>query len=284
MEEADFKRDFLTDFYSKEAFEPLADKMMAECGVRKRPFSILIVDLDHFKYFNDKYGHLNGDDALKYFAGSVRFSLYAAEYKAVRFGGDEFILIFPGVDSAHALTIARNLLKAVGRRPFSMMGHLFNMRFSGGIASYPEDGSDAKILFDKADKAMYFSKGRGGNRIAEFGKMRFEGVKHLLFMFAVIFLAAAVTFGARYLYKNRAVFLAKNFSVAKIMDIIPSRDRVKDRDIIYLKTGGVFKGEISRENPDAVEIKMKFLTGEGTMTVKRSEIVKIYRGKSVPGS
>ena len=67
--------DFLTGFLSKESIDLTLDKLKAECGIDKGHFSMLMLDLDRFKAYNDKYGHLNGDDMLRYFAGTLRMSL-----------------------------------------------------------------------------------------------------------------------------------------------------------------------------------------------------------------
>jgi len=278
----DLKNDFLTDFYVKEAFEPLVDKIMAECGIRQQPFSILIVDLDHFKYFNDKFGHLNGDDVIKYFANSLRQGLYAVEYTAVRFGGDEFILIFPGMDSAQTHIIANDLSKALSSRPYAAVGRLFNMRFSGGIASYPDDGNDAKKLFDKADKAMYFSKARGRNKTTEFSKMGDERGRHLFFMSVAILLASIVVFAALYLSKSRIPDIIKNLGSIKL-GVGQINNSFKERDVVHMKSGSIFRGRILREDEAGVEMKMKFPVGEGSMVLRKTDIKKIERGNGVPG-
>lgn len=275
------KTDSLTGFYIKEEFEPLVDRMTAECGVLNRPFSILIIDLDRFKYFNDKYGHLSGDELIKYFAKSVRSGLAAVEYSAVRFGGDEFILVFPGIDSSGTCAIARDLLKTLGKRPYFITDHKLSLRFSGGIAEYPDDGNDSRKLFSKADKAMYFSKLHGGNKVTEFKKMRLEAAKNIAFILTALFFILIILYAVMYLVRIRAPRVLENIGRVKI-SVSPSDYHARGKDVIYLNSGGVFKGDIVREDADEVEMRMGLSTGEGTIVARKSDIKNIERGGDIP--
>ena len=126
------KRDYLTNCYTKEELKPLLNKILFESGAYKKAFSILVIDVDKFKSFNDKYGHLCGDEVLKYFSSTLRLSLEGVENMPFRFGGDEFVIVFPKATANEAYLHAVKIMKNVRSRHFLLKGHQFLMSFSGG--------------------------------------------------------------------------------------------------------------------------------------------------------
>ncbi|MCX5666713.1 MAG: GGDEF domain-containing protein, partial [Candidatus Omnitrophica bacterium] len=153
--------DFLTGFLSKESINLTLDKLKAECDIDKSHFSMLVLDIDRFKTYNDKYGHLYGDDMLRYFSGTLRMILESLQTFMFRFGGDEFIIVFPGKSAKEVYDITRDILKTMKRRPFLSNGRMYKLSFSAGITTYPNDGQDTDEIIRNADKAMYFSKAHG---------------------------------------------------------------------------------------------------------------------------
>src|SRR3989338_1580528 len=115
--------------------------MEEEFLTNKKPFSVLILDVDHFKSFNDKYGHLYGDEVLKYFSSSLRLDLEDEENVPFRFGGDEFIMVFPNKTPNDAYHLAIRLRKNIRTRSCLIKGKQVSVTFSGGVASYPADAN-----------------------------------------------------------------------------------------------------------------------------------------------
>jgi len=158
-------RDFLTNCYGREGLIPLLQKMVADFPRTKKPFTVLILDVDHFKSFNDKYGHMNGDEVLKYFSSSMRLDLEDEENRPFRFGGDEFIMVFPSKTAGEAYHLAARLRRNIKTRSCLIKGKQIAISFSGGIASFPHDAKDVDELLEKADKALYRAKREGRNRV-----------------------------------------------------------------------------------------------------------------------
>ncbi|OGW26806.1 MAG: hypothetical protein A2X56_10520 [Nitrospirae bacterium GWC2_57_13] len=140
---------------------------ISRAGRHGRALSILMLDIDGFKSYNDTYGHATGDKALIIIADSVMTSIRAMDI-AARFGGDELVVILPETDKALALIIAERLRKDASAAELpggqdAATGIL--MTVSIGIACYPEHGMTAQTLLETADKALYRAKHGGRNRI-----------------------------------------------------------------------------------------------------------------------
>jgi diguanylate cyclase (GGDEF)-like protein len=130
----------------------------------KRPMSVLILDIDHFKGINDKYGHSTGDLVLKTVAGRFRQQLRGIDMLG-RYGGDEFIvmLIDTGLEGAQA--IGERLLLCISEVPFDTDRGAIPLTVSIGVSALTEDCPDLATLIDQADKVLYEAKQKGRNRV-----------------------------------------------------------------------------------------------------------------------
>lgn len=124
--------------------------------------SILVLDLDHFKRFNDTHGHQAGNLLLRAMADSVRREKRDSDF-AARFGGEEFVVLVPG-DATDAVRLAERLRIAVSRLELPQLGADGRVTVSIGVASFPEQATNAAELFERADQALYVAKGNGRNR------------------------------------------------------------------------------------------------------------------------
>src|SRR3989338_8934447 len=95
MADGELGKDFLTGCYTREGLYPQVQKLQEDYQRYQTPFSVLIIDIDRFKSFNDKYGHETGDKILKYFSNAIRLDLVAERTHLFRLGGDEFVILFP---------------------------------------------------------------------------------------------------------------------------------------------------------------------------------------------
>jgi len=142
--------DELTGLYNRRYLGGWIDTELARCKRYNLPLSIALIDLDDFKQINDLKGHLVGDNVLIQFSQFLQEELRAADM-IVRYGGDEFIIIFPNTKKDHSNAVMKRILIKVKGKSFD--GH--QLTASCGIASFPEDGSDWEALFKIADKRMY---------------------------------------------------------------------------------------------------------------------------------
>jgi diguanylate cyclase (GGDEF)-like protein len=124
-------------------------------------FSILMIDLDRFKEFNDRHGHLAGNDALREIAQLFRRSVRSVD-TAAKYGGDEFILILPNTDREGAAQLARRLLEEMSRIP---PGREHGVSASIGVATCPDDAAQLRDLIECADRALYRAKEEGGGAV-----------------------------------------------------------------------------------------------------------------------
>lgn len=131
----------------------------------KQSFSFLMLDIDGFKEYNDTYGHITGDRALKNLATTLTLSLRSIDILA-RFGGDEFVIILPQTTKRAAINIANRLRKNIEKTYIPYQQELpFNITVSIGLTSYPEDASSAPELLEKTDHALLLAKKEGRNRL-----------------------------------------------------------------------------------------------------------------------
>lgn len=172
--------DSLTKLSNRRAFDRYFQTTLVEYTVTGKPMSLMFLDIDHFKDFNDSYGHRIGDQALVTVASKL--TGYAQKYGnspnrsffPARFGGEEFVVVLPGVGLAEAAEDAENLRTIIEEYNFIIRDHNGQVLQKGikitvsiGVAELKKDWADdsSARLLDEADKAMYRAKGRGRNRV-----------------------------------------------------------------------------------------------------------------------
>jgi len=153
--------DLLTGVPNRMLFSDRVNIALAAAKRNSKKAGIIMLDLDNFKYVNDTLGHDVGDHLIKAVAERISHSIRETDTVA-RFGGDEFVVIFPNTDSVD------DVLKLVQRvmdqfqEPFVITPHDLDTTISIGVAIYPDDGTDHKTLMKNADIAMYQAKQAGG--------------------------------------------------------------------------------------------------------------------------
>ena len=159
--------DSLTGVYNKNA---LIKELNSEIKLTLRhghETSIIFIDIDNFKDFNDTHGHLLGDKLLADFAGLLRQHCRKTDMIG-RFGGEEFVAVALHTDKAGALGLADKMRETVSSHKFTGKDEHVCITFSAGISSMPEDGTEATEVLEKADDAMYQSKRNGKNCVTIF--------------------------------------------------------------------------------------------------------------------
>lgn len=138
-------------------------------------FSLIFIDLDHFKQINDKHGHLIGSKLLAEFGQAVRRELRGVD-AVFRYGGDEFIVLLPRTGSEDAERVARHLHSKLRRQKFPVEdGRALQVRASYGVATWPTNASDIDELIRKADSAMYRVKGSTRDGVETSGDRPMKG-------------------------------------------------------------------------------------------------------------
>ncbi|MCM8780498.1 MAG: sensor domain-containing diguanylate cyclase [Candidatus Omnitrophica bacterium] len=159
--------DSLTGLYTKGYF---LDRLRQECKRylrRLTKFSLVMIDIDHFKEYNDKFGHTSGDLLLKQISQDIVSSLKEDSYIIGRFGGEEFCVILLDLDKKDAHNVAEDLRKKIGGKVISLRRQKTNVTVSIGVATFPDDAKDEEELILKADRALYEAKQRGRNKVID---------------------------------------------------------------------------------------------------------------------
>lgn len=167
-------QDALTGVANRRALDKALDIEWRR-GIRsKRPISFLLLDIDHFKGFNDTYGHQAGDAVLKQFADVVKHE--AREIDRVgRYGGEEFLVLLPGTVLDAAVTFAERVRTSVEARRFTFEGGSLLRTVSCGVAAWPHPRvSTCEGLIKAADSALYVAKEMGRNRVVRFDSREFN--------------------------------------------------------------------------------------------------------------
>ncbi|MCL1889846.1 MAG: diguanylate cyclase, partial [Desulfovibrionaceae bacterium] len=162
--------DLLTGYYNRAGFFKHATDMLGTPSVIPRRSTLIITDIDHFKKFNDTYGHLCGDEVLKAFTAKIR-SLLRSHELCCRYGGEEFIIFMPNTPIKAGMPIARRLRAAVESMSLEFGGHKLNITASFGVTEVgevPEGVSVEDFLTQRiqdADELLYEAKSSGRNRV-----------------------------------------------------------------------------------------------------------------------
>lgn len=160
-------RDGLTGVYNKRYFDEILPLQLGTSRRKNNPISLLMVDIDHFKKYNDNFGHLEGDDCLKLVAKSIKNSLHRPSDIIARFGGEEFVCLLPDTDSAGALCTANRILAKIAQlEPRCSDKRPVNLTVSIGIATVDnENAGTDKDIIQTADCKLYQAKKAGRNRV-----------------------------------------------------------------------------------------------------------------------
>ncbi|MAM62835.1 diguanylate cyclase [Maritimibacter sp. UBA3975] len=159
-------RDPLTGLFNRRYVDGYLARLSRERATGGNACALLLIDLDHFKSVNDRFGHLAGDDVLVETARRLRTTLREIDLLA-RIGGEEFLVILRGADAATARDTADRLRRAIGGRPVPVRsgGDEVSVTASVGVALCAGSHTNHRELFDQADRALYASKAAGRNRV-----------------------------------------------------------------------------------------------------------------------
>lgn len=157
--------DGLTNLYNQTHFFLLLRLQLEKAKRYGSPFSLILFDVDHFKNYNDRNGHLKGSAALKRI-GELMRGIFRSSDILAKYGGDEFIIILPHSDKVGAFLAADRLRELVEEERFDgrQFQPLGKITISIGISSFPEHGETIEELINNADKALYFAKNTGRNK------------------------------------------------------------------------------------------------------------------------
>ncbi len=157
--------DDVTGFYNTRYLIRKLDRLIPDIMDHGREFSMVFMDLDNFKAVVDTHGHLLGSKVLGEVAREIN-SVLGPDDSLVRYGGDEFIVLLPRCPQEEALQLTRRLRQALNAANY-LRDEAINLKLTAsyGVATLPEDAQDRETLLMMADRAMFYSKGRGKDRI-----------------------------------------------------------------------------------------------------------------------
>ena len=157
--------DSLTGLYNNHYFYKELEDEIEKSKRYGRVFSLVMFDIDDFKQINDRYGHIAGDRALVHLSDCIKRTIRKDVDIAARYGGDEFVIVFPNTSAENALKVCHRLLNLVRSEKVIFGEKEFYITLSMGISEFPRDGEESYFLFNHADEALYESKRLGKNRI-----------------------------------------------------------------------------------------------------------------------
>lgn len=156
-------KDKLTGLFNRYALDALFEKMLQRVNREQTGYCVLLIDIDHFKDFNDQYGHLIGDEVLKHIAKIIEGSFRTYDL-VCRWGGEEFLVALEGTRVSDAKNMAEILRKKIENTPLHFAGLDLSVTVSIGVARY-EEGEGYESTLNKADIALYASKASGRNKV-----------------------------------------------------------------------------------------------------------------------
>jgi len=162
--------DPLTGLFNRRYLEEALETEVRRAGRYALPLSLNMLDIDHFKGFNDTFGHTRGDEVLRAVSQRLREQTRNADI-VTRYGGEEFVVILPMTTKPHARLVAEKLRAAIAAAVIADAGpDGARITISVGVSTFPEDSSTATGLLQAADAALYAAKDRGRNRVEAFNE------------------------------------------------------------------------------------------------------------------
>jgi diguanylate cyclase (GGDEF)-like protein len=168
--------DGLTGLNNHRTFQEIMARELERSKRYGRPLSVLLTDIDHFKSFNDTYGHPVGDLVLREIAGCIAQTVRLNDFPA-RYGGEEFAVVLPETDAQGAMIIAERIRVAIEARVIDSGPNKLRVTISIGCNTFPTYGTNQQEIIDCADKALYASKKGGRNRVTLFNPQMTVGSK-----------------------------------------------------------------------------------------------------------
>jgi diguanylate cyclase (GGDEF)-like protein len=167
--------DALTGIANRRSFDEAIAREWRRCARNGRPLSLLMIDVDHFKAYNDRFGHQKGDACLRRIARALVDCVAAPEAQVARYGGEEFVCLLPGMDQRSAAKLARRVASAIDRAaiPHPTSPDSDRVTLSIGVATADAFVSDETALLTLADELLYAAKNGGRNRTV-LGELPFE--------------------------------------------------------------------------------------------------------------
>jgi two-component system, cell cycle response regulator len=158
--------DALTGLHNRRYMESHLGTLVEQAGLRSKPISILVLDIDFFKAINDTYGHSAGDDVLKEFSRRLKKAVRGIDL-ACRYGGEEFVVVMPDTDIGVATVVAERLRRRIASEPFPIAQNSRSVQatISIGIAAMQSPDDKAADIVRRADLALYRAKRDGRNRV-----------------------------------------------------------------------------------------------------------------------
>jgi len=161
-------RDGLTGLHNHRYFHEQLSKDFLRARRYHESLSCILLDIDHFKKFNDTHGHQTGDVVLSTLGHVIEKSIRDSDF-AARYGGEEFALILYHTDGPHSYEVAERLRRMVEDHEVHDKGNVLRVTISVGVATFPNDAiHDSKALIECADKALYRAKENGRNRVESY--------------------------------------------------------------------------------------------------------------------
>ena len=161
-------RDSLTGLYTHKHILERLDEELKRCLADENSLSVLMLDIDFFKKYNDRYGHLAGDIVLKNLSLWLKDALKTQDAIIGRFGGEEFLVILPAASKQEAFSLAENTRAFIQAKTINLRRNKTGITVSIGAAGFPQDTDIAGDLINKADTALYKAKRLGRNRVCLF--------------------------------------------------------------------------------------------------------------------
>ena len=159
--------DGLTQVFSRRHLLERFEEELKRSRKFKHNFSFLMVDIDKFKNFNDKYGHLVGDAILREVSKSVKDNVRQIDFVG-RYGGEELSIVLPETDKEQALLVAERMRQAIETRNIKVYDEELKVTVSVGISTFPDDADSSNLIIEAADKALYLAKKEGRNKVCAY--------------------------------------------------------------------------------------------------------------------